>query len=159
MSMSTQYTVYNDSGKELGKCESPNMSWVPPNKEEDPFDFAIEVAEILLGDIAVYCSGQQKNAPTPTFMLKDVALLQSAGGSMTRDEFPDALETLAQQMNRIITRQHENLMKEKAEAPPKINPYFTERRDAAFCLAQTFTDIIAARSVSVKKPTPPAITP
>lgn len=150
MSMPTFYTIYNDAGQKIGTSIASVFRMFAISKKSQPDDFACEVAKILLDDISVYCSGKQKNAPTPAFRLEDVAALKSEGGKLTRKEFPQALRTFAERMD-------------QATADPamekEIETYFKPRKAAALSLAQRFADIIAARSVSVKKPTPPAITP
>lgn len=127
------------------------------SKKHDPVDFACEVAAQLVDDIAVYCSGQQENAPVPTFKLEDVAVLKSGGGKMMRHEFPDALKTLAEQMDREIAELQG--LPYNQETQDEIETYLKPRKNAAIGLAQTFAEIIATKPASNNKPTPPAITP
>ncbi len=150
MSMPTFYTIYNDAGQRIGTSRTSVFRMFAISKKSQPDEFSCEVAKLLIDDIAVYCSGKQKNAPTPAFRLEDVAAMKSEGGELTRQEFPQALRTLAERMD-------------QAAADPAmakdIETYFKPRKAAALSLAQRFADIIAAQTASSQKPTPPAITP
>jgi hypothetical protein len=159
MSLPTVYQIFNDNGEAIGRCQTHIWSWYPIVKTAQPEAFAVEVAGLLLDDIAVYCAGQQANAPNPKFKLEDVASLTSAGGTLSRAEFPDALKSLA-----VETLASIGFLKDNhpgAQTEQEIADYFEPRANAAFALRLTFNDIIAAKAaptsatpIVARKPAP-----
>lgn len=152
MSAPTVYEIFNDNSQKLGHCQTQILSWFPVLKKSQPEQFALEVAELLIDDIAIYCAGQKKNVPTPTFKLEDVASLKSVGGEMTRAEFPAALTRFAEQMDQIAIQftETESGNYSGQEIAKSLGP----RAETARSLASTFRDILAARTCV--SPTPAA---
>ncbi len=101
MSLPTLYEVFNAAGVRLGTSQPEAWSWWPTSKEHNPRGFGVEVAELLVQDLAPYCAGQQASDPNPRFGLSDVWSLRSEGGELTRPEFPEALHNYAEGMDRL----------------------------------------------------------
>ncbi len=153
MSAPTVYEIFNDNSQKLGSCQTQTWSWFPVLKKSQPKQFALEVAVLLIDDIAIYCAGQQKNVSTPKFKLEDVASLKSDGGELTRAEFPVALTCLAEQMDQIAIQLREKELGKDSEK--EIAEFLGLRAETARSLASTFRDILAARTCAPPTPAAP----
>lgn len=105
MSLPTIYNVKNIKGKILGSMSNNVFSWFHVDRSRDKEKFDAEVGGLIVTDLAVYCSGMQKDAPKPKFTLADVDSIQSDGGKVRADEFIDCVNAFVNDQKAILEYQ------------------------------------------------------
>lgn len=174
MSLPTVYFVKDKDGKNLGRVQTKIWSWFPIVRSGHPEAFDTEVGELLATDVVPYCQGHQTGSPAPKFSLSDVFSMESSGGTVTRDEFPNCVALYAAQCGRIIdsleqprnTRQINTaniaeviaaVASKDDEGDAEAIEHWRAARDHALTAQKILEDVVSAsRGRSVPPPPAPA---